>query len=367
MFILYLKDVVTLLNPEEVSRGEGSRESGESAVEAECDTQTLPMDIQTIEVGDEIQVATMPSSTTRKITRSKYTQTTAFKPTTRSVKTQTLIDATSSFFREVKQSLPASESTPENSGSIAQTSGIQKEVEIYETSSASEEAVEEDFQYSPSEATSTESEDSSEEVDSKTRTVLRQGKPPQEQIKFVAFEDAVLEAFGLWRLCGSNCTVTMESQRGSSCKISSCCTRDSKDNFEWMTAPTVNGMPVFHLLLASGVLATGMESSKVLRLFAALKIPNVRQRELSNIFKYYAIPSIYNVCQKEQVSRLDEVSEKSIVVASDMRVDSPGHSGLLGSGSTLDMDRNIILDTQVIKVSYELNYVESQVLIYQGA
>ena len=37
MFILYLKDVVTLLNPEEVSRGECSRESGKSAVEAECE------------------------------------------------------------------------------------------------------------------------------------------------------------------------------------------------------------------------------------------------------------------------------------------------------------------------------------------
>ena len=31
MFILYLKDVVMLLNPEEVSRGECSRESGDSA------------------------------------------------------------------------------------------------------------------------------------------------------------------------------------------------------------------------------------------------------------------------------------------------------------------------------------------------
>ena len=60
-------------------------------------------------------------------------------------------------------------------------------------------------------------------------------------------------------------------------------------------------------------------------------------------------------------------SGKSIVVASDMRVDSLGHSGLFGSGSTLDMDRNIILDTQVIKVSYELNYMGSQVLIYQDA
>ena len=93
-----------------------------------------------------------------------------------------------------------------------------------------------------------------------------------------------------------------------------------------------------------------MECSKVLRLFAALKIPNVKQQELSNIFKYYAIPTVYNVWQKEQLSRLNEIDGKSVVVASDMRVDSPGHSGLFGSGSTMDMDRNIILDTQVIKV-----------------
>ena len=31
--------------------------------------------------------------------------------------------------------------------------------------------------------------------------------------------------------------------------------------------------------------------------------------------------------------------------------DSPGHSGLFGSGSTLELDRNIVRDTQIIKVN----------------
>ena len=39
-----------------------------------------------------------------------------------------------------------------------------------------------------------------------------------------------------------------------------------------------------------------------------------------------------------------------LCIASDKKVDSPGHSGLFGSGSSLDIERNIILDTQVIKV-----------------
>ena len=34
-----------------------------------------------------------------------------------------------------------------------------------------------------------------------------------------------------------------------------------------------------------------------------------------------------------------------------MRVDSPGHTGLFGAGSSLDVDRNAILDTQIVKVS----------------
>ena len=105
----------------------------------------------------------------------------------------------------------------------------------------------------------------------------------------------------------------------------------------------------------------------MLRLFAALKIPNIRQRELSNIFKYHAAPSIYYIWQKEQVSRQNKINGKSIVLASYMRLDSPGNSGLFGSGTILRMDRNIILDIQVINVSYELNYMGCQALIHEGA
>ena len=122
------------------------------------------------------------------------------------------------------------------------------------------------------------------------------------------------------------------------------------DTTDWETGPLVNRMPVFHLLFAAGILATGMESAKALRLFSLLKVPNVKRRQLSNILKNSVIPAVYNVWRKEQSARLKEIEGKPIVVVSDMRVYSPGHTGLFGSGSTLDMERNIILDTQIIKV-----------------
>lgn len=200
--------------------------------------------------------------------------------------------------------------------------------------------------------------DDKEHPESKDQCIiLSGGKPIQEQLKLVVFEEQLMNAFGKCRLCDSCCKVAIENKNGSSCNIAVYCLSDNRHDYTWSTGPTINKMPAFHLLLAAGIVCTGLESSKVLRLFEALKLPIMKQRELSNLLKKYVIPSIYKVWGKEQGKIIDEIAGKSIKVASDMRVDSPGHSGLLGSGSTLDVERNIILDTQVIKVIiYSLQY-----------
>jgi hypothetical protein len=256
----------------------------------------------------------------------------------------------------------------ENAQHHGETSTI-KEVDFESiTSSVSEESAASHCHITVDASSFTESDESSEEDSDKpvdNQTVLVEGKPPQDQIKFIIFEEAVLDIFGQCVQCGSKCIITAEDQIGSCFKICIACSADSQHYFEWATGPCVSKMAAFHLLLASSILATGMESSKVLRLFQALKIPNLKQRELSNILKYYAIPAIYNVWNAEQSSMLREAEGEPIVIASDMRVDSPGHSGLFGSGSTLDMTRNVILDTQVIKVNFiALKYMTFLSLLY---
>ena len=66
-------------------------------------------------------------------------------------------------------------------------------------------------------------------------------------------------------------------------------------------------------------------SSTVIRMFDALGIPNIKQRELSNIVKSYTIFAAYKVWQEEQSAKLQEIEGQPIVIASDMRVDSPCH------------------------------------------
>ncbi len=276
------------------------------------------------------------------------------KPKSKSTKTQTDVLATSTFFqtktRLVNKATDTTDlNTSETKTLIEETpttnTAIEVDVESF-YSSASEESPVPSIEPSSTD----ESDESSDETDYDLdkRTILIEGKPPQDQIKFTVFEEAILHVFGRCHQCGSKCTITMENQIGSCYKICCSCTAETTHYYEWTTGPLVNKMATFHLLLASGILATGMETSKVLPLIDSLKIPNVKQRELSNIVKNYVIPAVYSVWQTEQNAQLKEIEGEPIVVASDMHADSPG---LFGSGSTLDMGRNIILDTQVIKVN----------------
>ena len=291
----------------------------------------------------------------RPYAREKSTQTSK-KLGKRSVKTQTALTTTSTFFH-VKSVLPPAQpfDATETAYDVAADQETE-ETEVDTKSSTSEESATGHSEFVQVEALSTESEaeescdDLDPDWDPERRTILQMKKSPQDQIKFIVFEEAILEIFSKCGRCGSECIVTMENQIGSLCTICSRCTT-GEHYFEWTTGPSLFKMPAFHLLFASSILATGMESSKVIRLFNALGIPNVKQRELSDILKNYAIPAVYKVWQEVQSASLQEIEDEPIVIASDMRVDSPGHTGLFGSGSTLDMKRNIILDTQVIKVN----------------
>ena len=71
---------------------------------------------------------------------------------------------------------------------------------------------------------------------------------------------------------------------------------------------------------------------------------------MSNLQSTYSIPAIFNMWKSAQQSLINGIKDKPVVIASDMRVDSRGHSGLLGSGRTLAVEQNVILDTQAVKV-----------------
>jgi formylmethanofuran dehydrogenase subunit E len=105
------------------------------------------------------------------------------------------------------------------------------DVESIFSFSSEESVTQDDFEES-----STASDESSEDDEPDKRTVLKAGKPPQDQIKLIIFEQAILYVFGKCGQCGSD-SVSTENQIGSSCKICSSCTAQNEYYFEWTIGP----------------------------------------------------------------------------------------------------------------------------------
>ncbi|CAB3994890.1 Hypothetical predicted protein [Paramuricea clavata] len=209
-----------------------------------------------------------------------------------------------------------------------------------------------EFDHLASEESQSDQEASTEEISkqNKDRVLLSREKSIENQLKFIICEESIAHIFGICQKCGSSCSVSIGNRIGSYCMIYISCSSNQNHDISWSTGPLINRLPAMNLLITSTILSTGMESNKTLRFMESLNILCIKRREMSNLQSTYAIPAIFNMWRLEQQSLINGIKDKPVIIASDMRVDSPGHSGLLGSGSTLDVEQNVILDTQVIKV-----------------
>ncbi|CAB4012958.1 Hypothetical predicted protein [Paramuricea clavata] len=163
--------------------------------------------------------------------------------------------------------------------------------------------------------------------------ILTSEKSVKDQLKFIVCEEAIATTFSVCLKCGSRCSVLVTSIIGSYCKILISCLSSAQHNISWSTGPLMNRLPAFNLLMAASILSTSMESNKTMRFMESLNILCFKRRELSNIKSAYVIPAVISVWEMEQHKLLDDLKGKAIEIASDMRVDSPGHCGLLGAGS----------------------------------
>ena len=206
-----------------------------------------------------------------------------------------------------------------------------------------------EFEYLEGEQSQSDQEESTEEQND-DRVFLSGEKSIEDQLKLIICEESIACIFGTCHKCGSSCLVSIGNRIGSYCMIYISCSSNPNHAISWSTGPLLNRLPALNLLITSTILSTGMEANKTLRFMELLNILCIKRGEMSNLQSMYSIPAIFNMWKSEQQSLINGIKDKPVVIASDMHVDSCGHSGLLGSGSTLAVEENVILDTQVVKV-----------------
>ena len=248
IYIDLYKNLSELLESDSSTTDEESATDEKSCASAEENNPTP--DTDDVRVDEEAASSKQSIETLSHVAvRTKSTQIT-FKLKKRSIRTQTLVTATSTFFHTKSQVEQAPEVPSENvniENPNSETEGMttttttqqpNKSTHFLENEKIDEEAYAEsddnankqDRDYIPAGAVSTESEtDSSEdEIEKDQRIVLQQGKTPQQQVKLIVFEEAIIQAFRKCRQCGSNCTISLESLVGSSCYICVSCPVNSK-------------------------------------------------------------------------------------------------------------------------------------------
>ena len=201
-----------------------------------------------------------------------------------------------------------------------------------------------EFEYLEGEESQSDQESTDEQNDD--RIFLSGEKSIEDQLKLIICKESIACIFGTCHKCRSSCLVSIGNRIGSYCMIYISCSSNPNHAISWSTGPLLNRLSALNLLITSTILSTGMEANKTLRFMESLNILCIKRREMSNLQSTYSIPAIFNMWKSEQQSLINGIKDKPVVIASDMRVDSRGHSGLLGSGSTLAIEENVILDTQ---------------------
>lgn len=80
-------------------------------------------------------------------------------------------------------------------------------------------------------------------------------------------------------------------------------------------------------------------------------------RTYNRLQAYYVVPSATRTWDFEQAELLEEIKEgpcQDVVVGGDARCDSPGYSAKYGTYTIMDLERNKILDFQLVQVNCQI-------------
>ena len=99
----------------------------------------------------------------------------------------------------------------------------------------------------------------------------------------------------------------------------------------------------------SAILYTGAQPAKALRFFSVLKCPTITTSTFFRHQRTYLLPSIDFTFGKHQETLLNQLKESydPLIIGSDGRADSPGHSAKFKSYSMVE---NKVIDIKLVRV-----------------
>ena len=145
----------------------------------------------------------------------------------------------------------------------------------------------------------------------------------------------------------SNVTVHLKS-RGTmliACIKCLCC----RSVREWASQPQIRGTPAGNILLSGSILFSGCLPNKFLRAMRSINIAVISTRTYFRHQSKYLINVVGNVWIAQRNAMFNELQRAELVIGADGRCDSMGHSVKYGSYTAMDLERNKVLNIELVQ------------------
>ena len=186
-----------------------------------------------------------------------------------------------------------------------------------------------------------------EEVDTRVSRLHVDGDPAQERYFLVA-ESSLASLLSRCSRCSGHATIVVQQKVGSLVVVTATCLEGHCTR--WESQPRQGSMPWGNLRAAAAILFSGGGATHTLTLAAHLKMPLFNLRTYNKLQKCYLVPAVIETWRSEQQALLAATADESLVMGGDGRCDSPGFSAKYGSYTVMDLQRNRVLDVQLVQV-----------------
>lgn len=120
----------------------------------------------------------------------------------------------------------------------------------------------------------------------------------------------------------------------------------------WNNQNTHGNTPLLNLLLSAAINFTGSSFRKIESFFKVLNVNIISETNYYIHVKKYLNNTIHCLWKQQQALMISEIHEsgQNLVLAGDMRADSPGYSAKYGSYSLMNMNSNQIMHFDLVQV-----------------
>ena len=170
--------------------------------------------------------------------------------------------------------------------------------------------------------------------------------------KFIVFEDCLMVLFKKYQNCGDETNTTTTRVIGTFLNVIQHCSK-CFFTYKWDSQPVIKDIPAGNILLSASILFSGSLPAKVLQVLRIYGCASISYRTYFRHQGSFLQPAICTAWNKHQADLFKQLrrEKRPLIIGGDGRADSPGHSAKFGSYTVMELNKNIIIDIQLVQVS----------------